>query len=145
MPPDHVLLCFPNSSGNDRLLTEVTALCAARSARLSLVLPVVDAAVPRGCCGIQADHWRRIVDEDARDALRHATRLLTSLGADPEHIALETGPSIPEVVARAATRWDCTIVAVAGRRRLWSTGLSRRQLKALRRSAGRELIELGSS
>ena len=144
MPPDHVLLCCPSSTGDDRLLTEVTALCATRGARLSVVLPVVDAAVPRGCCGIQGDHWRRIIDQDARSALRRTARLLTSLGAHPEHVALEAGPSLPEVIEQAATRWGCTIVAVAGKRRLWSVGLSRRQLKTLRRVGGRELVELVS-
>jgi nucleotide-binding universal stress UspA family protein len=144
MAPDHVLLCCPGSTGDDRLLSEVTALCSARGARLSVVLPMVDAAVPRGCCGIQGDHWQRIIDQDARNALTRTARRLTSLGARPEHVALEAGPSIPEVVEQAATRWDCTIVAVAGKRRLWSAGLPRRQLKALRRSGGRELVELVS-
>jgi hypothetical protein len=144
MPPDHVLLCCPGSTGDDRLLTEVAALCSARGARLSVVLPMVDAAVPRGCCGIQGDHWRRIIDQDARDALRRTARHLTSLGAHPEHVALEPGPSVPEVVDQAATRWGCTIVAVAGKRRLWSAGLPRRQLRALRRRGGRELVELVS-
>jgi hypothetical protein len=103
---------------------------------------MVDAAVPRGCCGIQADQWRRIIDQDARNALKRTARHLTSLGAHPEHVALEAGPSIQDVVEHTATRWDCTIVAVAGKRRLWSAGLSRRQLRALRRSGGRELVEL---
>ena len=126
MPPDHVLLC------------------AARSARLSVVLPMIDAAVPGGCCGIQGDHWRLIIDQDARDALRRTARLLTSLGAHPEHVALEAGSSIPQVIEQAAMRWGCTIVAVAGKRLPWSGGLSRRQLKALRRVGGRKLVELVS-
>jgi hypothetical protein len=142
MPPDHVLLCCPSSTGDDRVLIEVAALCSARDARLSVVVPMVDAAVPSGCCGIQADHWRRIIDQDARIALQRTARHLTSLGTHPEHVALEVGPSIHDVVEHTATRWDCTIVAVAGKRRLWSAGLSRRQLRALRRSGGRELVEL---
>ena len=145
MPSDHVLLCYSISTGSDTLLPAVAALCETRGARLSVVLPVIDQALPRGCCGIQGDHWRQLVDADAREALRHASRRLTSLGAQPKHVALEVGPSIPDVVAQAAARWDCTIVVAPAKRRPWSGGLSRRQVKALRRHGGRELVELAGA
>ena len=145
VPTGHVLLCYASPYGGDRLLSKVAALCEEREARLSVLLPVIDEAPPRACCGIQGEQWGRLVDEDARDALRQAARRLTDLGVDPERLVLEAGPSIPEVVERAAAQWGCTIVAAARKRRPWSGGLSRRQLTALRRDVGRELVELSDA
>jgi hypothetical protein len=69
MPAGHVLLCCPSTAANDGVLREAAALYGARHARLSLVLPMSDEPLPRGCCGMGSYQWRRLVEEVARDAL----------------------------------------------------------------------------
>jgi hypothetical protein len=42
-------------------------------------MPVIDAAIPDGCCGIQGEHWRRITDEGSPDDMRLSRRQLDRL------------------------------------------------------------------
>jgi hypothetical protein len=140
---NHVLLCYLRPARSDNLLRQVADLCARRRASLSVVMPVVDAAIPDGCCGIHGEHWRKITDEDSRDAMRHAVDLLESLGCAPANAAIEVGPSVPEIAQRAAARCGCDAIAVSAKRHPWSSGaLSRRQLGRLRDAEAREVIEL---
>jgi hypothetical protein len=90
-----------------------------------VVMPVVDAAIPDGCCGIQGEQWRRLTDEDSRDAMRHAVDLLESLGCAPANAAIEVGPSVPEIAHRAAARCGCAAIAVSIKRYPWSSGACR--------------------
>jgi hypothetical protein len=144
MVANHVLLCYLRSAQSDNVLRQVADLCARRGAQLSVVMPVIDAAIPDGCCGIQGEQWRRITDEDSRDAMRRAVQLLDSLGCSPANAAVEVGPSVPEIARRAAARCACDVIAVTAKRHRWSSaGLSRRQLKWLRHAEPREVIEFG--
>jgi hypothetical protein len=143
MVATHVLLCYLRPARSDGMLRQVAELCAKRRASLSVVMPVVDAAIPDGCCGIQGEQWRRLTDEDSRDAMRHAVDLLESLGCAPANAAIEVGPSVAEIAQRAAARCGCDAIAVSAKRHAWSSGgLSRRQLERLRNAAPREVIEL---
>ena len=59
MVAKHVLLCYLRSAQSDDALRQVADLCARTGAELSVVMPVIDAAIPDGCCGIQGEQWRR--------------------------------------------------------------------------------------
>ena len=143
MAVNHVLLCYLRPAGSEALLRQVADLCTERGASLSVVLPVIDAAIPDGCCGIQGEQWRRITDEDSRDAMRHAVDLLETLGCAPTNAAIEVGPSVPEIALRAAGRCGADAIAVSAKRHPWSNGgLSRRQLDRLRTAQPRDVIEL---
>jgi nucleotide-binding universal stress UspA family protein len=143
MAAEHVLLCYLRSGRSDTMLRDVAAACAELGAKLSVVMPIVDAAIPDGCCGIQGEQWRRLTDEDSRDALRRAVHLLDSLGCPPVDAAIEVGPSVPEIARSAAARCECDVIAVGARRHAWSGGgLSRRQLERLRDAQPREVLVL---
>jgi hypothetical protein len=143
MLANHVLLCYLRPARSDAMLRQVADLCAKRRASLSVVMPVVDAAIPDGCCGIQAEQWRRLTDEDSRDAMRRAVNFLESLGCAPADAAIEVGPSVPEIALRAASRCGADSIAVGAKRHPWSTGgLTRRQLERLRNTQAHEVIEL---
>jgi nucleotide-binding universal stress UspA family protein len=143
MRAEHALLCYFGSAESD--LRQAAALCESAGARLSVVLPVVDAPLAGGCCGIQGEHWQRLMHADTRDALERARRLLESIHSRPVNVAVEAGSSVTEALQQAARRWACDVVAVRRKRRPWSGGLSRRRVKALRRSLDLEVIELGNS
>jgi hypothetical protein len=133
-------MCYLHSANSDATLRQVADLCAVLDARLSVVMPVIDTAIPDGCCGIQGEHWRRLTDEDSRDAMRRAVALLDSPARQRGD---RGGPSVPETARRAAARCACDVTAVSAKRYPWSSaGLSRRQLKRLRRAAPREVVEL---
>jgi hypothetical protein len=73
-------------------------------------MPVIDMAVPDGCCGIQGDDWRRLTDEDFRDAMRRAVAVLDSLGCSPASAAIGVGrgPAIDsrgQLVDRTPAKW----------------------------------------
>jgi nucleotide-binding universal stress UspA family protein len=142
MTAEHVLLCYFGSADSDATLRRAAQFCRRAGAELSVVLPVVDGPVADGCCGIQGEHWQRLTDEDARRALAHAVRLLDDRGSPAMNVAVEAGASIAEIAQQAAMRWECDLVAVRRKPRPWSGGLSRRRVKALRRSLDCELIEL---
>jgi hypothetical protein len=143
MAANHVLLCYLRPARSEALPRQVADLCAQRGASLSMVMPVTDAAIPDGCCGIQGEQWRRITDEDSRDDMRRAVDLLEGLGCAPAHATIDVGPSVPEIARRAAARCGCDAIAVSAKRHPWSTGgLSRRQLGRLREAQPREAIEL---
>jgi nucleotide-binding universal stress UspA family protein len=143
MAARHVLLCYLGSADSDEVLREAAKLCSDSSAELSVLLPFVDAPVPDGCCGIQGEHWRRLMDEQTRDAADRAERLLTAWGCPPVNVAIQTGTSIRDIALRAATRYGCDVVAVGRRRRRWSFGgLPRRELKELHRAAPERVLEL---
>jgi hypothetical protein len=144
MRAEHVLLCYFGSASNDHVLRPAAALSHRAGARLSVVLPVVNAPIPDGCCGIQGRQWQRMVDEDSRAALRSAVRLLESLECRPVNAALELGDSLASIVQGCVTRWGCDVVAVSPKRRAWSTGgVSRGGLEELRRSVRCAVVELG--
>jgi sugar phosphate isomerase/epimerase len=143
MVATHVLLCYLRPARSDAVLRQVAELCAERGTSLSVVMPVIDAAIPDGCCGVQGEQWRRLTDEDSRDALRRAVHILESLGCAPADAAIEVGPSVPEIAQRAAARCGCDAIAVSAKRHPWSSGgLSRRQLDRLRTAQPRDVIEL---
>jgi hypothetical protein len=143
MSPRHVLLCYLGTGDNEQLLRQAAELCERSGAELSLVLPVIDGAVPDGCCGIQGEHWRRLTDEDTRDTAQRAGRLLERLGAPPVNIAIEVGPSLADIASRAAERCGCDFIAIGRKRAPWSSGgLSRRKLQALRRTQPHGVVEL---
>jgi nucleotide-binding universal stress UspA family protein len=143
MNPRHILLCHLGSGDNEQLLRRAAELCARSGADLSLVVPVVDGAMPDGCCGIDGEHWRRLTDEGTRDAAQRAVRLLEALGCPSRNVAIEAGPSLAEIAARAAERYGCDVIAIARKRAPWSSGgLSRRQLDKLRRGQSRSVLEL---
>ena len=143
MAVNHVLLCYLRPAGSEALLRQVADLCTERGASLSVVMPVIDAAIPDGCCAIQGEHWRRITDEDSRDDMRRAVDLLARLGCAPAHATIDVGPSVPEIARRAAARCGCDAIAVGAKRHPWSTGgFSRRQLAGLREAQPRAAIEL---
>lgn len=142
MSPRHVLLCYSNAYGDD-VLRQAAALCRASRASLSVVLPIVDGAIPDGCCGIQGDHWRRMMDEADREAELRAVSLLDRMGCRPQGIAVEAGPSLPQILQCAAERTGCDTIAVGRKRWPWSTsGLSRRQLTKLRAGTTLPVLEL---
>jgi nucleotide-binding universal stress UspA family protein len=136
------LLCHFGSAQSDGVLRQAAELCAGCGAQLSVVMPVVDATVPDGCCGIQGEQWRRLMDEDAREAMQRAVRLLQGLGCAPVNVALEVGPSVAAIAQQAAARFGCDVVAVSRRRWPWSTGLSRRQAEKVRRAGSSRVVEL---
>jgi hypothetical protein len=143
MNPRHVLLCYLGSGDNEPLLRQAAELCERCGADLSLVLPIIDGAVPDGCCGIQGEHWRQLTDEGTRDAAQRAVQLLARLGAPPVNVAIEAGPSLAAVAGRAAVRYGCDVIAIGRKRAPWSSGgLSRRQLQALRREQSHGVLEL---
>jgi nucleotide-binding universal stress UspA family protein len=139
----HIALYYLGSAHDERLLQQAAELCESSGAELSLVLPIVDGAVPDGCCGIQGDHWRRLTDEDTRGAARRAARVLEGLGCPPVNIAVESGPSLADIAARTAARYGCDVIAVGRKRRPWSTaGVSRRQVNELRAACPQHVVEL---
>jgi hypothetical protein len=146
MRAEHVLLCYFGSTASDNVSGRAAALSHSAGARLSVVLPVVDAPVPDGCCGIQGQHWQRLMDEDSRVALESAVRRLESLDCRVANAAIEAGDSLADIVQRSVTSWGCDVVAVSLKRRPWSTGgLSRRGLQALRHSVTGAIVELPGS
>jgi hypothetical protein len=145
MRAEHVLLCYFGSA-NDHVLGDAAALSRSAGARLSVVLPVVDAPVPDGCCGIQGQQWQRLMDEESRAALEGAVRRLESLDCPVANAAIEVGDSLADVVQRCLTGWGCDVVAVSPKRRPWSTGgLSRHGLEALRDNVTGAVVELRGS
>ncbi|MEA2341763.1 MAG: hypothetical protein QOG11_1840, partial [Solirubrobacteraceae bacterium] len=138
--PGHVLLCCFGAVDRDEVLHQAAALCSTTGAGLSVVVPIVDADVPDGCCGIQAQPWRRLLDEDTRDELRRARRVLAQSGCHPVHASAELGRSVGSIVQAIGAAWGCDAVAVA-RPRPWSLG-ARRRLEVLRRDLACEVIEL---
>jgi hypothetical protein len=143
MAPRHVALYYLGSAANKQLLRQAAELCASAGAELSLVLPIVDEAVPDGCCGIQGSHWRRLIDEDIRDAAHRAARLLEGVGCSPANVAVEVGPSLADIAARTADRFGCDVLAIGRKRRPWSiTGASRRQINELRAACSLHIVEL---
>ena len=138
-----MLLCYLRSARSDDVLRQSAGLCAESGATLSVVMPIIDATVRDGCCGIQGEQWRRIMDADSREAMRQAVRLLVSLGCPPASATIEVRPSVAEVAQRAAERCACDVVAVGGKRHPWSSGgLSRRQLDKLRQASQSEVVAL---
>ena len=128
----HVLLCLGGASDDDPAVPRAAALCRETGARLSVVVPIVDATAPRGCCGIQGEHWRTLLDEQTAEDLRRVARQLEQLCCRPDDVAIEVGASMPEIVTGTLQRLGCDLVLVSRRRRPWSGwGLSRRQLNAL--------------
>jgi|tagenome__1003787_1003787.scaffolds.fasta_scaffold20915322_3 nucleotide-binding universal stress UspA family protein len=141
MSPRHVLLCYA-SPYDDGVLGQVAELCRASRASLNVVLPVLDVAAADGCCGIQGDHWQRIMGEADHEARLRALDLLDQLGCPPQQIDVEVGHSLPEIAQRAAERGGCDAIAVGRRRWPWSSGLTRRQLTKLRAQATVDVLEL---
>jgi nucleotide-binding universal stress UspA family protein len=143
MAPRHVALCYLGTADDEQLLRRAAELAARSGARLSLVLPIVDGAIPDGCCGIQAEHWQRLVEEDARGAAQRAVQCLEEFGCPPVNVALELGPSLAEIARRAAARYGCDVIAVGRKRPPWSSaGMSRRHVNALRAACPQEVVEL---
>ena len=146
MPPQHVLLCYLGPADRDEVLREAAQLCDESGAELSVVVPVIDAPVPDGCCGIQGEHWRRLMDEETQDAAERAERLLRGWGCPPANLVVDVGASVGDVVSRAAHRFGCDVVAVGRKRRRWSTrGLSRRERRALNRATPGTVLELAGT
>jgi hypothetical protein len=142
-PPQHVLLLYLGSGKNDEVLHRAAELCEHSGAQLSVALPVVDAAIPRGCCGIQGEQWRSMMDEETRESALRAMRLLQGLGCTPASVDIEVGSSIPDIAQQAGTRCSCDVIAVSAKRRPWSMGgLSRRQIKRIRRAGPIQVLEL---
>ena len=141
--PKHVLLCQVGSAQSDQMLRQAADLCEASGALISVVLPVVDGPLPKGCCGVQGDHWLRLMNEAMQDGLVGAVAQLAAFGCRPEDAAVEAGPSVTQIVYQAASRRGCDVVAVGRKRRPWSAGgLSRRQLNKLRRGTTLDVVEL---
>jgi nucleotide-binding universal stress UspA family protein len=140
------LLCYLGPADRDEVLREAAQLCDESGADLSVVLPVIDARLPDGCCGIQGEHWRRLMNEETRDAAERAERLLEGWGRPPSNLVVEVGASVSDVVSRAAERLGCDVVAVSRKRRRWSTsGLPRRELQALDRATPGTVLELAGT
>lgn len=138
----HVLLCLVEASDNDPAVARAAQLCRNSGAKLSVVIAVVDAAAPRGCCGVQGDRWRKLLDDETAERVRHAALELDHLCCRPEAVEIEVGPSVGDIVVAATDRLGCDRVVVSRRPRLWSGwGLSGRQLASLRRT-GMPLDEL---
>jgi hypothetical protein len=143
MVPRHIALYCFGSGDNEPLLRQAAELCRRSDVKLSLVLPIIDDVVPDGCCGIQADHWRRLVDDDLGDAAQRAVRFLQRSGCPPVNVAVEVGPSLGDIAARTAARHGCDVIAVGRKRRPWSSaGASRRQVNELRAASRLEVVEL---
>jgi len=143
MGPRHIALYYLGSADNEQLLRQAAELCQASGAGLSLVLPVVDGAVPDGCCGIQGEHWRRLIDEDTHDTAQRAARILEAVGCSPANVAVEVGPSLADIAARTADRYGCDVMAIGRKRRPWSSaGASRRQVNELRAASPLDVLEL---
>jgi nucleotide-binding universal stress UspA family protein len=124
------------------VLRATAELCAS-GAKVSVVLPVADAAMPRGCCGIQGEQWRRLIDEDVHEAAQRAVHVLEGMGCRPTEVAIEVGPSVAEAVQQAATARGCDLIAVGAKRHPWSSGgLSKRKLKKLRRAGPNDVLVL---
>jgi nucleotide-binding universal stress UspA family protein len=139
----HIALYYLGSAHDERLLQQAAELCEGSGAELTLVLPIVDGAVPGGCCGIQGEHWRRLTDEDTRDAAQRAVQVLEGLGCQPVNVAVEVGPSLADIAARTAARYGCDVIAIGRKRRPWSSaGVSRRQVNELRAACPQEVVEL---
>jgi nucleotide-binding universal stress UspA family protein len=132
-----VVACVVLTFGSLARCAPAAALCESEG--------LIDAPLARGCCGIQGDQWQRLMDADTRDALEQALRLLESIHSRPVNVAVEAGSSVTEALQQAAGRWACDVVAVSRKRRPWSGGLSRRGVKALRRSLDLEVVELGNN
>lgn len=141
MSPRHILLCHSSGYG-DAFLSQAAELCRASRAKLTVVLPVVDVRAADGCCGIQGDQWRRLMDEADREAGLRALDVLDRMGCRPQHVAVEVGPSLPQIAQRAAERAGCDTIAVGRRRWPWSSGLSRRRLAKLRAGTMLPVLEL---
>jgi hypothetical protein len=125
-------------------LRQAAELCARSGAELSLVLRIVDEAVPDGCCRIQGEHWRRLIDEDTRDDAQRAARPLEGLGCPPVNVAVELAPRWLTPLPGTADRYGCDVIAVGPKRRPWSSaGASRRQVDELRAACPLEVLELG--
>jgi nucleotide-binding universal stress UspA family protein len=118
--PRHVVLCYLGSAIRERVLREAAELCQVSGARLSLVLGIVDRAVPDGCCGIRGEQWRALATEATRDAAREVARLLDAFGCPPVNVEIEVGPSVDGIAASAAARYGCDTIAIGRRRRPWS-------------------------
>ena len=128
---DHILLCLPGASRDDPAVQRAAELCRTPGARLSVIVPVVDAAAPRGCCGIQGEHWRTLLDEQTAEGVARAAGQLEHLGCRAD-IEIEVGVSVRDIVLAATERLGCDLVVVSRRRRPWSGwGLSRRQMNTL--------------
>lgn len=78
--PEHIMLCYLGSAESDDVLRGAVELCEESGAELSVLLPVIDSPVPGGCCGIQGEHWRRLMDDETRNAAERAERALTAWG-----------------------------------------------------------------
>jgi hypothetical protein len=141
MSPRQLLLCY-SSPYDDQILGQAAELCRASRSTLHVVLPVVDVAAADGCCGIQGEHWQRLMDDADRDAKLHAIERLEQLGCRQPHVDIELGRSVPEIAQRAAQRIGCDAIAVARRRWPWSSGLSQRQLTRLRAATTLDVLEL---
>jgi len=140
------MLCYLRPAEADQVLREAVALCEESGAKLSVLFPVVDAPVPDGCCGIQGEHWRRLMDEETRNAAGRAEQLLRAWGCPPANVAVQAGPSIYDIVLLAASRYGCDVIAVRRRRRRWSIGgLPRRELRELHRAAPGRILELSGT
>jgi nucleotide-binding universal stress UspA family protein len=139
---EHVILCYLGSGESDDVLRQAAQLSRASGARLSVLIPVVEVAVPDGCCGVQGEHWRRLMDDETRAAARHAERVLTALGCPPANVIVDGGRAISAIALEAAERLGADAIAVGCKRRPWSGGLSRRQLVRLRRAARGRIVEL---
>lgn len=127
-----VLLCLAGTSEEDPAVPRAAELCRESGARLSIVVPLVDVAAPRGCCGIQGEHWSTLLDEQTAEDVGRVTRLLEHLGCRAEDVEIEVGPSVREIVLAATERLGSDLVVVSRRRRPWSGwGLSRRELRSL--------------
>jgi hypothetical protein len=75
-----------------------------------------------------------------------AERLLEGWGCPPTNLVVDVGASVGDVVSRAAERFGCDVIAVARKRRRWSTrGLSRRELQALDRATPGTVLELAGT
>ena len=135
MPLNHVLLCLVGVSERDPAIAQTADLCRASGAKLSVIVPVIDAVAAGGCCGIQGDHWQRLLDEQTAEAVRDAVAQLARLRCRPETVEIVVGRSIAEVVEVSSSRLGCDRVVVNRRHRpLSGSGLSRRQVASLRRA-----------
>ena len=141
--PARVLFCSTGFTVDDKVMSEVAAYCAHAGAEASVVLALLDGPAAGGCCGIQGPQWERLMEDHARDALEEVKAGLRRLGCHVVAASVETTSSFAEAVNRGVARWDCDVVVVPARRQPWSRdGLSRRQLRELRRTAQREVVEL---
>lgn len=142
MTATHVLLCYLASRGGDSVLGDGLGLAENLSARLTVVLPVVEVPLSRGCCGIQPAHWERLLEEDTRAAADRASKVLRGAGMVGE-VSIVRGSSITNILSLCAARSGCDLIAVPAKAHPWSTGgLSRRIVRAVRRGTSCQVIEL---